>query len=42
MGNYFEYDVGGIGGIALSVVMKSGIEGAQVRPVDEVSKGMLE
>jgi hypothetical protein len=40
--NYFEHDVGGIGRSALHVVMKSGVEGAQVQPVNEVIKGMLE
>jgi hypothetical protein len=40
--NYFEHDVGGTGGSALLIVVEGGVEGAQVQPVNEVIKGMLE
>jgi hypothetical protein len=38
----FEHDVGGTGWDAFLVVMKSGVEGGQVQPANEVIKGMLE
>jgi hypothetical protein len=38
----FEHDSGGICGGALLIVVEGGVDGAQVQPVNEVIKGMLE
>jgi putative MATE family efflux protein len=40
--DYFEHDLGGIGGSALVVVREGGVEGAEVQLVDQVVHGVLE
>jgi hypothetical protein len=40
--NDFKHDLRRIGGGAFVVVVKSGVAGAEVQPVDEVIQGMFE
>jgi hypothetical protein len=40
--DYFEHDIGRIGGSAQAVVVEGGVEGAQVKLVDEIIQGVFE